>query len=48
MCFKNEVINNMSDFAIEVKNVNKIYKLYDKATDRLKESLGLSSKKIVS
>lgn len=36
----------MSDFAIEVKNVNKIYKLYDKATDRLKESLGLSRKKL--
>ncbi|MGN0246148.1 MAG: ABC transporter ATP-binding protein [Lachnospiraceae bacterium] len=32
------------DFAIKVENVTKIYKLYDKPIDRLKESLGLSKK----
>lgn len=35
----------MSDFAIRVNNVSKMYKLYDKPIDRLKESLGLSKKK---
>lgn len=34
----------MSDIAIGVNNVSKLYKLYDKPTDRLKESLGLSKK----
>jgi teichoic acid transport system ATP-binding protein len=32
------------DTAIEVKNLTKIYKLYDKPIDRLKDSLGLSGK----
>lgn len=36
----------MSENAIEVKDVSKIYKLYDKPMDRLKESLGLSRKKL--
>lgn len=31
--------------AIQVRDLNKIYKLYDKPMDRLKESLGLSRKK---
>lgn len=31
--------------AIQVKNLNKIYKLYDKPSDRLKETLGLGRKK---
>lgn len=35
----------MSDIAIRVDDVSKLYKLYDKPTDRLKESLGLSKKK---
>lgn len=35
----------MSDIAISVKDVTKLYKLYDKPSDRLKESLGLSRKK---
>ena len=35
----------MSDYAIEVKNVNKIYKLYDKAGDRLKDALFSSKRK---
>ncbi len=35
----------MSQNAIEVKNISKMYKLYDKPSDRLKESLGLSRKK---
>lgn len=32
--------------AIEVKNVAKVYRLYDKNTDRLKESLGLTRKNL--
>ena len=36
----------MDNFAIEVKNVNKIYKLYDKPKDRLKEALGLTKRKM--
>lgn len=35
----------MKDVAISVQNVSKLYKLYDKPSDRLKESLGLSKKK---
>lgn len=34
----------MSDIAIKVDNVSKLYKLYDKPMDRLKESLGLTRK----
>ena len=30
------------NYAIQVENVTKIYKLYDKPIDRLKESLSLS------
>ena len=36
---------SMSEIAISVENVSKMYKLYDKPMDRLKESLGLSKKK---
>ena len=32
------------DIAIKIKDVTKLYKLYDKPTDRLKESLGLTKK----
>ena len=35
----------MSEIAIAVNNVSKMYKLYDKPIDRLKESLGLSRSK---
>lgn len=35
----------MSEVAIAVNHLNKIYRLYDKPMDRLKESLGLSRKK---
>ncbi|MEG0961860.1 MAG: ABC transporter ATP-binding protein [Lachnospiraceae bacterium] len=35
----------MEDIAIKVTNVSKMYKLYDKLSDRFKESLGLSRKK---
>ena len=35
----------MSDYAISVEHVEKMYKLYDKPADRLKESLGLTRKK---
>ena len=31
----------MSEIAIQVEHLNKMYKLYDKPMDRLKESLGL-------
>ena len=34
------------EYAIEVKNVVKVYKLYEKPSDRMKEALGLSKKKI--
>ena len=36
----------MSDVAIRVDDVSKLYKLYDKPSDRLKESLGLTRKKL--
>lgn len=35
----------MSDYAISVEHVNKMYKLYDKPSDRFKEAMGLSRKK---
>ena len=35
----------MSDVAIQVSHVSKLYKLYDKPMDRLKESLGLTRHK---
>ncbi len=37
--------NMDKDTAIEVKNLTKLYKLYDKPIDRLKDSLGLAGKK---
>lgn len=35
----------MSDIAIKVENVTKMYKLYNKPSDRFKESMGLTKKK---
>ena len=35
----------MNDIAIKVENLNKVYKLYDKPIDRMKEALSLSKKK---
>lgn len=35
----------MEDYAIQVKNVSKVYKLYEKPIDRVKETLGLTRKK---
>lgn len=35
----------MSDIAIKVEHVNKVYKLYDRPLDRFKEALGLSRNK---
>ncbi len=35
----------MSEIAIQVDDVSKVYKLYDKPMDRLRESLGLTRKK---
>ncbi len=34
------------DTAIEVKNLTKVYRLYDKPMDRLKDSLGLARKRV--
>lgn len=36
---------NKKKIAIQVKNLDKVYKLYDKPSDRLKEALGLTKKK---
>ncbi len=36
----------MNEVAIRVDDVSKLYKLYDKPSDRLKESLGLTRKKL--
>ena len=36
----------MSEAAISVEHISKVYKLYDKPMDRLKESLGFSKKKL--
>ena len=35
----------MSDIAINVDNVTKLYKLYDKPSDRFKEALGFTKEK---
>lgn len=35
----------MSEYAIQVRNVSKLYKLYDRSSDRVKDALGLSGKK---
>lgn len=35
----------MSDIAIKVDHVSKLYKLYDKPSDRFKEALGLTKEK---
>ena len=35
----------MSEIAISVNNISKMYKLYENPMDRLKESLGLTRKK---
>ena len=32
----------MSNLAVRVEHLQKVYKLYNKPTDRLKESLGLT------
>ena len=36
----------MESIAINVDNVSKIYRLYNKPSDRLKEALGFSKKKL--
>ena len=35
----------MSDIAIKVDHVSKLYKLYDKPSDRFKEALGFTKEK---
>lgn len=39
------MVQKDNDIAIRVQNLSKIYKLYDKPSDRLKDALGLSRKK---
>lgn len=34
------------EYAIKVENVSKMYKLYDKPTDRFKEAIGINNKKL--
>ena len=34
------------DMAIEARQITKIYKLYNKPSDRMREALGLSRKKL--
>ena len=34
----------MEDIAIEINNVSKVYKLYDKPIDRLKETISITKK----
>ena len=36
---------SMDNLAVKIENISKVYRLYDKPMDRLKESLGLSRKK---
>ena len=36
----------MEDVAIKVEHLSKMYKLYDKPSDRFKEALGLTKKKL--
>ena len=36
----------MEDIAIKVEHLSKMYKLYDKPSDRFKEALGLTKKKL--
>ena len=36
----------MSKVAIKVDDISKVYKLYDRPKDRLKEALGFSRKKL--
>ena len=38
------IMSSNSEYAIQVQDVSKIYKLYDKPIDRLKESLSLTHK----
>ena len=35
----------MGEYAIQVKDVSKLYKLYDRNIDRLRDSLGFGGKK---
>lgn len=42
---KTDTEKKFDDIAVKVEDVSKMYKLYDKPSDRLKESLGLSKEK---
>lgn len=45
MFYNGMEVNMKKKIAIQVKNLDKVYKLYDKPSDRMKEALGLSKKK---
>ena len=45
MFYNGMEVNMRKKIAIQVKNLDKVYKLYDKPSDRMKEALGLSKKK---
>ena len=45
MFYNGMEVNMKKKIAIKVKNLDKVYKLYDKPSDRMKEALGLSKKK---
>ena len=36
----------MEEYAIQVKDVSKVYKLFDRNRDRLRDALGLTRKKL--
>ena len=37
--------NKTKEIAIRAENISKVYKLYDKPSDRMKEAFGLTRKK---
>ena len=45
MFYNGMEVNMKKKIAIQVKNLDKVYKLYDKPSDRMNEALGLSKKK---
>ena len=42
MCCRRGI--HMNEIVIKVENISKVYKLYEKPIDRLKETIGLSKK----
>lgn len=46
MCCRKD--RTMKEVAIRVDDISKMYKLYDKPSDRFKEALGLTKEKKIS